>query len=59
MYPVGRARAVGGPVPDAERKKIARALGPDAAEMIHAAVTFNVTGVRPLAGMGRGREKPA
>jgi hypothetical protein len=34
-----------------------KAFGPDAAKMVHAAVTFEVTEVRPLVDMGQGWEK--
>ena len=57
VYLKVKALAVGGPALEAYRKQIAQAVGPDAAKMIHAAVTFDVTGVRPLVDMGQGWEK--
>jgi hypothetical protein len=42
---------------DAIRAKIAEVAGANAAKMIHAAVTFEVEDVRPLADFGQGWEK--
>ena len=57
VYLKKKSLAVGGPALDAYRSQIARVAGPDAAKMIHAAVTFDVTEVRPLVDMGQGWEK--
>jgi hypothetical protein len=57
VYLKVKALAVGGPALDAYRKQIAQALGPDAAKMVHAAVTFDVTEVRPLVDMGQDWQK--
>jgi hypothetical protein len=53
VYLTVTALAVGGPALDTYRQQIAKVMGPDAAKMIHAAVTFEVTGVRPLVDMGQ------
>jgi Pyridoxamine 5'-phosphate oxidase len=52
-----KTAATSGPQLDAYKKQIAQVAGPDAAKMIHAAVTFEVTEVRPLVDMGQGWEK--
>ncbi len=57
VYLKKKSLAVGGPELDAYRGQIAKAVGPDAAKMIHAAVTFDVVEVRPLVDMGQGWEK--
>ncbi len=46
-----------GPVLDTFRSRMAKVAGEEAAEMIHAAVSFSVTEVRPLVDMGQGWEK--
>ena len=46
-----------GPVLDTFRARMAKVAGEEAAEMIHAAVSFSVTEVRPLVDMGQGWEK--
>ena len=51
------ALAVGGTALDTYRLQITKVMGPDAAKMIHAAVTFDVTEIRPLVDMGQGWEK--
>src|SRR5512137_2317181 len=57
VYLKMKTAATSGPVLDAFKKQIAQMAGPDAAKMIHAAVTFEVTEVRPLVDMGQGWEK--
>jgi hypothetical protein len=57
VYLKVQALAVGGPALDTYRQQIAKVMGPDAAKMIHAAVTFDVTEIRPLVDMGQGWEK--
>lgn len=57
VYLKMKTAATSGPVLDAFRKQIAQVAGPDAAKMIHAAVSFDVTEVRPLVDMGQGWEK--
>jgi hypothetical protein len=57
VYLKMKIAATSGPVLDAFKKQIAQMAGPDAAKMIHAAVTFEVTEVRPLVDMGQGWEK--
>jgi len=52
-----KAAATSGPQLDAFKSQIAKMAGPDAAKMIHAAVTFEVTELRPLVDMGQGWEK--
>jgi hypothetical protein len=49
--------ATSGPKLDDYKSQMAKAFGPDAAKMVHAAVTFEVTEVRPLVDMGQGWEK--
>ncbi|PKL61744.1 MAG: pyridoxamine 5-phosphate oxidase [Methanomicrobiales archaeon HGW-Methanomicrobiales-2] len=49
--------ATSGETLETYRKQVARAAGEDAAAMIHASVTFEVTEVRPLIDMGQGWEK--
>ncbi len=49
--------AVGGPQLENYRKQVVQVAGPDAAKMIHAVVTFDVTEVRPIVDMGQGWEK--
>lgn len=49
--------ATSGETLETYRKQVARAVGEDAAAMIHASVTFEVTEVRPLIDMGQGWEK--
>ena len=46
-----------GPVFDTFRAGMAKVAGEEAAEMIHAVVSFSVTEVRPLVDMGQGWEK--
>jgi len=57
VYLKKKALAVGGPMLEDYRKQIAQAVGPEAAKMIHAVVTFDVTEARPLVDMGQGWEK--
>jgi hypothetical protein len=57
VYLKMKTAATTGPVLDGFKKQIAQVAGPDAAKMIHAAVTFEVTEVRPLVDMGQGWEK--
>ena len=49
--------ATSGPVLDNYKAQMAKVAGEDAAKMIHAAVSFVVTEVRPLIDMGQGWEK--
>ncbi len=49
--------ATSGETLETYKKQVARATGEDAAAMIHATVTFEVTEVRPLIDMGQGWEK--
>ncbi|MCK9306344.1 MAG: pyridoxamine 5'-phosphate oxidase family protein [Methanoculleus sp.] len=49
--------ATSGETLETYKKQVARAAGEDAAAMIHASVTFEVTEVRPLIDMGQGWEK--
>lgn len=46
-----------GPKLEDYKAQVAKAFGADAANMMHAAVTFTVTEVRPLVDMGQGWEK--
>jgi hypothetical protein len=46
-----------GPVLDTFKARMAKVAGEEAADMIHAMVSFSVTGVRPLVDMGQGWEK--
>ncbi|MDV2482186.1 pyridoxamine 5'-phosphate oxidase family protein [Methanoculleus sp. Wushi-C6] len=48
--------ATSGEMLETYRKQIASVAGEDAAAMIHASVTFEVTEVRPLVDMGQGWE---
>ena len=53
-----KTAATSGPELENYRIQIAKAIGEDAAKkMIHAAVTFEVTEVRPIVDMGQGWEK--
>ncbi|MGA2934185.1 MAG: pyridoxamine 5'-phosphate oxidase family protein [Methanomicrobiales archaeon] len=49
--------ATSGPVLDAFKAQMAKVTGVEATKMIHAAVSFLVTEVRPLIDMGQGWEK--
>jgi hypothetical protein len=49
--------AISGPVLDTFKTQMAKVAGEEAAKMIHAAVSFAVTEVRPLIDMGQGWEK--
>jgi len=49
--------ATSGEMLETYRKQIAQVAGEDAAAMIHASVTFEVTEVRPLIDMGQGWEQ--
>jgi hypothetical protein len=57
VYLKMKSSATSGPQLDAYKSQIAKVAGPDAAKMIHAAVTFEVTELRPLVDMGQGWEK--
>ncbi len=46
-----------GPVLDTFKAQMAKVAGEEAAKMIHAAVIFEITEVRPLIDMGQGWEK--
>jgi len=46
-----------GPVLDTFKKNMAKVAGEEAAAMIHAVVSFEITEVRPLIDMGQGWEK--
>lgn len=52
-----RGFATSGKVLDNYRKEVALAAGEDAAAMIHAVVTFDLTEIRPLIDMGQGWER--
>ena len=56
VYLKAESIATVGPVLDAFRLRMAKAVGEEAAKMIHAAVSFSVTEVRPLSDMGQGWE---
>ena len=49
--------AESGPVFDTFKKNMAKAAGEEAAAMIHAVVSFEITEVRPLIDMGQGWER--
>ena len=49
--------ATSGPVLDTYKAEMAKVAGEEAAKMIYAAVSFEVTEVRPLIDMGQGWEK--
>jgi len=49
--------ATSGPVLDTFKAQMAKVTGVEATKMIHAAVTFAVTEVRPLVDMGQGWER--
>ena len=57
VYLKKKALAVGGPPLENYRTQIAQAVGPEAAKMIHAVVTFEVTEVRPIVDMGQSWDK--
>ena len=57
VYLKMKTAATSGPKLDDYKIQMAKAFGPDAAKMVHAAVTFEVTEVRPLVDMGQGWEK--
>jgi len=57
VYLKMKTAATSGPKLDDYKIQMAKAFGPDAANMVHAAVTFEVTEVRPLVDMGQGWEK--
>ncbi|MCC7556524.1 MULTISPECIES: pyridoxamine 5'-phosphate oxidase [Methanoculleus] len=49
--------ATSGETLETYKKQVAKVAGEDAAAMIHATVTFEVTEIRPLIDMGQGWEK--
>ncbi|KDE56078.1 pyridoxamine 5'-phosphate oxidase [Methanoculleus sp. MH98A] len=49
--------ATSGETLETYKKQVAKVAGEDAAAMIHASVTFEVTEIRPLIDMGQGWEK--
>ena len=57
VYLKMKTAATSGPKLDDYKSQMAKAFGPDAAKMVNAAVTFEVTEVRPLVDMGQGWEK--
>jgi hypothetical protein len=57
VYLKAKNIATSGPVLDTFKAQMAKVAGEEAAKMIHAAVTFAVTEVRPLIDMGQGWEK--
>lgn len=57
VYLEAKSIATSGPLLENFRSQIAKMAGEQAAKMIHAAVTFTVTEVRPLVDMGQGWEK--
>ncbi len=52
-----REHATSGDMLENYRKEVAQAVGEDAAAMIHAVVTFDLTEIRPLIDMGQGWER--
>ena len=48
--------ATSGEMLETYKKEVARAVGDEAAKMVHAVVTFEITEVRPLVDMGQGWE---
>jgi hypothetical protein len=58
VYLKMKAAATSGRQLDGYRTRIGKVIGADTSKkMIHAMVTFEVTELRPLVDMGRGREK--
>ena len=57
VYLKAQTIATSGPVLDTFKAQMAKVAGEEAAKMIHAAVTFAITEVRPLIDMGQGWEK--
>jgi hypothetical protein len=57
VYLKVKSSASSGPQLEGYKKQIAQAIGKEAAEMIYATVTFEVTEVRPLMDIGQGWEK--
>src|SRR5512137_1662204 len=57
VYLKMKTAATSGPKLEDYKSQMVKAFGPDAAKMIHAAITFEVTELRPLVDMGQGWEK--
>jgi hypothetical protein len=57
VYLKMKTYATSGPQLETYKDQIEKAVGKEAAQMIHATVTFEVTEVRPLIDMGQGWEK--
>ncbi len=57
VYLTMKSSATSGPLLDDYKAQITKAVGPQAAAMIHAAVTFGVDEVRPVVDFGQGWEK--
>jgi hypothetical protein len=57
VYLKAQKIATSGPVLDTFKAQMAKVAGEEAAKMIYAAVSFEVTEVRPLIDMGQGWEK--
>lgn len=57
VYLKMKTAATSGPKLDDYKAQMAKAFGPDAAKMVQAVVTFEVTEVRPLVDMGQAWEK--
>ncbi len=57
VYLKMKTATTSGPKLDDYKSEMAKAFGPDAAKMVQAMVTFEVTEVRPLVDMGQGWEQ--
>ena len=57
VYLKVKALATSGPVLDNYKAQMAKVAGEEAAAMVHAVVTFEITEVRPLIDMGQGWEQ--
>ncbi len=57
VYLKMKSSATSGPLLENYKNQIAQAVGKEAAQMIYASVTFEVTEVRPLMDIGQGWEK--
>jgi hypothetical protein len=57
VYLKMKSSATSGPMLENYKNQIAQAVGKEAAQMIYASVTFEVTEVRPLMDIGQGWEK--
>jgi len=57
VYLMVKTLATSGPVLDNFKAQMAKVAGEEAAAMVHAVVTFEITEVRPLIDMGQGWEQ--